>query len=122
MTYVKTNWQTGDIITAEKLNKIEDAIDSTIIVTGELLDDGTNYGRLYDITFNQLKEAMLNGNSVYFHVIPVGEFGTESISSILNVSWSGSGEYYNVTIGGNVSLTPIEYGNPDSKLFENLSD
>ena len=52
MTYVKTNWQTGDIITAEKLNKIEDAIDSTIIVTGELLDDGTNYGRLYDITFN----------------------------------------------------------------------
>lgn len=28
MTYIKTNWVTGDIITAEKLNKIEDGIAS----------------------------------------------------------------------------------------------
>ena len=26
MTYIKTNWQTGDIITAEKMNHIEEGI------------------------------------------------------------------------------------------------
>lgn len=26
MTYIKTEWQTGDVITAEKLNHIEDGL------------------------------------------------------------------------------------------------
>ena len=28
MSYEKTNWQKGDVITAEKLNKIENGIES----------------------------------------------------------------------------------------------
>lgn len=28
MTYNKTTWQSGDVITAEKLNNIEDALES----------------------------------------------------------------------------------------------
>lgn len=28
MSYTKTTWQTGDVITAEKLNKMEDGIES----------------------------------------------------------------------------------------------
>lgn len=29
MSYIKTNWQTGDIVTAEKLNKIENQLEKT---------------------------------------------------------------------------------------------
>lgn len=28
MSYTKTTWETGDVITAEKLNKMEDGIES----------------------------------------------------------------------------------------------
>lgn len=36
--YIRTNWQTGDVVDAVKLNNIEEQVES---VTNTLLDNGT---------------------------------------------------------------------------------
>lgn len=41
MNYEKTVWQTGDVITAAKLNKIEDALAEMLNGAAENVDDGT---------------------------------------------------------------------------------
>ena len=67
MTYEKTNWQVGDTITAEKLNKIEDQVaaneeaissagGATLVVTYS--EEGTT-GTL-DKTWNEIKDAFPN--------------------------------------------------------------
>lgn len=65
MSYVKTTWETGDVITAEKLNKMEDGIESaagsssggaTLVVTYS--EEGTT-GTL-DKTWNEIKDAFPN--------------------------------------------------------------
>lgn len=65
MTYEKTNWKVGDTITATKLNKMEDGIESaagsssggaTLVVTYS--EEGTT-GTL-DKTWNEIKDAFPN--------------------------------------------------------------
>lgn len=65
MTYEKTNWQVGDTITATKLNKMEDGIESaagsssggaTLVVTYS--EEGTT-GTL-NKTWNEIKDAFPN--------------------------------------------------------------
>ena len=43
MSYVKTTWETGDVITAEKMNKIEDGVESAFGFSEQLnaLIDGS---------------------------------------------------------------------------------
>jgi len=48
MAYEPTNWQTGDIVTAEKLNKLEGAVASTCL-----------YGQITDVD---------NGNAVELNI------------------------------------------------------
>jgi len=43
MTYVKQTWQTGDVITAEKLNHIEDGIEA---VEAEIPTDASDVGAI----------------------------------------------------------------------------
>ena len=65
MSYTKTTWETGDVITAEKLNKMEDGIESaagsssggaTLVVTYS--EEGTT-GTL-NKTWNEIKDAFPN--------------------------------------------------------------
>lgn len=55
MSYEKNEWQTGDTITAEKLNNIEDGITSggVLIVTGEESDETMTLSK----TWNEINEA-----------------------------------------------------------------
>ena len=64
MTYVKTEWETGDIITAEKLNNMEDGIEecSTSIpnyqfVVHGMTDEG-DAGYILDATWNELNSEV----------------------------------------------------------------
>ena len=75
MSYTKTNWQTGDIVTSAKLNKmetgIEDADSSVFYVTVELADPSTPIHRntpteaVSDRTTDEILEAYQSGKSIY---------------------------------------------------------
>lgn len=54
MSYTKTNWQTGDIVTAEKLNKIENQLEKTGGVLVCHLDEETG---VLDHTWAEINAA-----------------------------------------------------------------
>ena len=66
MAYTPTNWQTGDVVTAEKLNKLENALagggTSPLIV--RVLEDT----RETDKTTREIKTAFESGITVLFIV------------------------------------------------------
>ena len=84
MSYNKTNWQTGDIVTAEKLNKIEDGIENVSGGGGGLLVETeyvTDVGEYNDNGFktimdaDDIYDAYKAGSSVVFHFEGLPESG-----------------------------------------------
>lgn len=63
MAYVKTTWETGDVITAEKLNNMEGGIEAGqgFIMTGTWSEVGTENWCTFDKTFTEIKAAMDSG-------------------------------------------------------------
>lgn len=67
MAYTKTVWATGDIITADKLNNMEDGIEEhdPIILSAEGTASGTNWDFVFDdITFGDVVSAVQAGKTV----------------------------------------------------------
>lgn len=60
MAYVKTTWQTGDVITAEKLNKMEDGIEAGqgFFISGTWSEVSGEHWYTFDKTFTEIKAAM----------------------------------------------------------------
>lgn len=59
MAYTPTNWQTGDIITAEKLNKAERGIaDAFPLVVGVRMAEGSQSAMVMDKTYADIEEAI----------------------------------------------------------------
>lgn len=75
MAYTPTVWATGDIITAEKLNKIENGIENvgssiyTITITNI---NSENLTFTYDKTWNEIKAAYEAGKHVVLRQLYVG--------------------------------------------------
>ena len=70
MSYTPTNWQTGDTITAEKLNNMEGGIENAInpfIVT--LTPTLQNYSGTMDKTVAEINAAYEAGQKIVFRVI-----------------------------------------------------
>ena len=67
MAYVKTVWETGDVITAAKLNNAEDGIEAhdPIILAAEGTASGANWDFSFeDITFGNIVSAVQAGKTV----------------------------------------------------------
>lgn len=66
MTYNKTTWVDGDVITAEKLNNIESGIEASggnqPLIVNITMDESYNYSA--DKTYVEIKEAIDNGLDV----------------------------------------------------------
>ena len=65
MSYTPTTWNTGDTITATKLNKIENGIanaGSAMIVTSSEV----NGAQTMDKTAQEIYDAFLSGTPVYY--------------------------------------------------------
>lgn len=77
MTYTKTNWQTGDVISAEKLNHAEQGIydASPVVITGGAWDDGISML----CTVEELNAYMVAGKNVVF-----------SLPSAISVEFEGA--------------------------------
>ena len=70
MSYTKTTWQNGDIITAEKLNHIEDGVasgdDSSIIVVTVTKDSNTYTA---DKTYQEARNVIDSGGICIFKIM-----------------------------------------------------
>lgn len=99
MPYTPTNWQTGDIVTSEKLNKIENELASPSPVSGGVVChvtfDGTNTRT--DMTAQQLVDAYEAGK--YIVVIDNCTYASHHLKtyfvnpSIYMLQKDGSSEY-----------------------------
>lgn len=79
MSYAATNWATGDVITAEKLNNIENGIenasDSVFMVTITYFSVAENTFKC-DKTWNEVKEAYENKKRIIFQRKTSGDDNT----------------------------------------------
>lgn len=71
MSYTPTEWKTGDVITAEKLNNIESGIvgagggDSVIYYVDATCDDDEGYYYVNQGTYANITNALANGKIPY---------------------------------------------------------
>lgn len=66
MAYTPTNWQTGDVITAEKLNKAEQGIDAAYpYIVGIAGYDEETSDMILDKTWSEVNTAMRAGRIVF---------------------------------------------------------
>lgn len=70
MSYNKTTWANGDVITAEKLNNIETGVEgaNNPLIVNVTWDDEEEKG-VADKTFGEIRTALENGQLVYLHNI-----------------------------------------------------
>lgn len=88
MNYIKTNWKNDDIITAEKMNKIENAI-SEAFSNSELFFLNFNYGnQTTDKTYEEFEEA-IQKNKAYQREIAFDETTSALIEENINtiIKW-----------------------------------
>lgn len=75
MSYVPTNWATGDVITAEKLNNIENGIvDSgkAVFVITVVTLNSNQHSFTFDKTFTEIKTAFASGKHLILRYSPTG--------------------------------------------------
>lgn len=74
MTYMPTNWQTGDIVTAEKLNKLENGVANADGAGGFMLVSRTDSG--INKSYNELLAAV--NNSIMPVLVSTYEEGSDT--------------------------------------------
>ena len=77
MSYTPTNWSSGDIVTAEKLNKIEQGIAEALSSEASDIPEQTSSGQTLlvvhinnhtmDKTFGEIKDTLEQGGAIKFY-------------------------------------------------------
>ena len=103
MAYNKTNWSSGDTITAEKLNKIEQGITNSrgLIVAGVF--DVNNPERIVgDKTWGEVYEAMRNG----IPVLLKSDFPNITCSTaVLDTGKTGNNVFIHCLLNGEIKYS-----------------
>lgn len=100
MSYEKQTWNTGDIITATKLNHIEDGIANVILIVNSIYDEDTEIEAL-DKTWQEIADAifavvkqndggMFSYNPVAAIGVAQGKYFISIVDGIENVNFSCS--------------------------------
>ena len=118
MSYEKTNWTSGDVITAEKLNHMEDGIGlaggSALIVTGT--DDGTQI--TLNKTFGEIKTAYNAGTPIFITItLSNGVYTDEEITQVISVKTSLEND--EVYVGNVHVFLPSHNGNIIFEVSDN---
>ena len=93
MSYDKQTWVNGDVITAEKLNHIEDGISGSGGSNALICEYDYNV-RHTNKTFGEIKDAFLSGKTVLLKAEEASD-GTHSMGNLYRYRLSGSeGSYY----------------------------
>lgn len=129
MAYVKTNWKTGDTITADKLNNIENGIASSGGDGGALITEPTctenpdGYTIDFNITFNEIKNAYLSSKNIIASYPSETEnlYGNFQVLTIWEATEDGTTSYglkYNVEdIGSTITGEEFVTTDPDSNII-----
>ena len=64
MSYTPTEWQTGDVVTAEKLNKLENGVMSGALYMLVTYDENTGISTL-DASYDDIISAINNGQMIF---------------------------------------------------------
>lgn len=110
MGYEKQTWQTGDVITATKLNHMEDGIASTSVLIVLATLDAEEEEVVLDKTWQEIKNAVDSGTIVMHYSPDEGEEYSVAISFI-NAIYEASGTY-TVEFGGMEFSTDSADGYP----------
>ena len=96
MSYEKNKWNDGDIITAEKLNHLEDGVGNNFIINVEY--DVDNKTATSDKTHEEIVSAIQNGHEVWINLVRFYLMhGTNFYSTyIMRASFGSAGEKLNV--------------------------
>lgn len=89
MAYEKQNWQTGEVITADKLNHMEDGIgeDSVFIINvrGDAPDSGTSYENVTsDKTASQIMDAYLSNKQIIVSFVENSDEASKIFMPLIN--------------------------------------
>ena len=94
MSYTPTNWQSGDKVTAEKLNKIEQGIAnaSAVVVLTETYDSTNNVYTL-NKSWSEMYQSMSSGTMFILPLSITGDYPGVQIVSIYGVYQEGDTNY-----------------------------
>lgn len=91
MSYTPTNWQTGDTVTAEKLNKMEQGIElanDPFVVT--LTPTAPDFSGTMDKTIEEINNAYEAGRKIVFRVLTSA---TDYMEVDCSARWAVNSEY-----------------------------
>lgn len=108
MSYIPTEWKTGDIVTAEKLNKLEEGVASGGGGGGGLLVHimSTELPPTLDKNWNEINAAVQAGITPVF-------IDTDGLMCFCNEVYSDGGDY---------GVTLIDFSNGDVHALHYISD
>ena len=104
MAYTPTNWECGDVVTAEALNKIENGIanasgggnEIVVIRAASISEDGNNIIITTDKTWQEIFDALTDGipcyvgfNNAACTASDVSELNRANMSPLVNVDYDG---------------------------------
>lgn len=86
MAYVPTVWETGDIITAEKLNKAEGGIAAATTIVCQVEFSADHSSATIDTAYSVIKADFLAGKNIIFQAIDTdnGEYNNMLLCAILD--------------------------------------
>ena len=118
MSYTPTNWQTGDTVTAEKLNNMEAGIENAAnpyIVT--LTPTAADLSGTMDKTPEDINSAIQNENRIIFAIPSLGGM-IEATQFLYNQEFDRYQAYANITFdpGTGTALIQIQT-NPASQTY-----
>ena len=139
MSYEKTIWKNGDIITADKLNKIEKGIQD-ILCDSELNDDSINpvQNRVIKMAFNNLSTQinaiensplkavnaadMININKIYVYVGNESDYIYGNWYYYDGINWVNGGVYNAIALNTDDTLTQLGQAADAKKTGDEISD
>lgn len=120
MAYVKTTWETGDVITAEKLNNMEggiEALQPMIVVKTQIEENNTKAGNpefTLDKTYTEIMTALQAGVTVFICLTDVDEFYRDMVvkadyyQGVYEIVDTANVFYYSSTADGTLSTKQPE--------------
>lgn len=94
MAYTPTVWATGDTITAEKLNKMEQGIvaaDNVVMISGlEWVIDGNDHSLDFGITLDELLEYFSEGKEILIEIPQDSTYVPEMTGRIIYANDAGA--------------------------------
>ena len=119
MAYEPTVWQTGDVVTAEKMNKLESGIVAAANSGGGVYMVEDTDGTL-DISYNQAVELLSTGQMIGLfsveQVVPGFTVTVLYLCSVAGMEDSGNGVTYMLQFNGSFGMKMYIASDPDAML------